>query len=402
MGFQVRLLCFGVLLLSFLSLCYGKNVTIKVIGLMHCKDCMRTQFSSNQDSLGIDVLIRCKSRNKEMNTQGNGAIDREGKFNITLSTKITSDGNTIDGCFAKLQSGSSTSCPIQSPQTASINLISNEENATQVAKYSPTLLKFSPITCQSAFFCPFIKFPPPSPAQSPLPPPENSSPPPALATAPSYSPPAPEFESPSPPPHFNVNIPPTPMPVVQTPQGPPSPPPVPVVQTPQGQPPLVSSPTPVVQTPQGPPSPPPVPVVQTPQGPPPLVSSRPSPPPLAPQIPPSNEPIPPPKTKFPISKPPLPHSPPPYSNQFPPPLAPPPLLAENPYPPPPQIAHNPYASPPLPKLEEPSPPNQRKPNPIPRAPPVPRLPPIPTVPRKYFNPPKSESQPPQSSYPSHS
>ncbi|KAL0356647.1 UNVERIFIED_CONTAM: hypothetical protein Scaly_1350400 [Sesamum calycinum] len=461
MGFQLKLFSFWVCLLLTLSFCHGKNVTVKVFGLMHCRECIRHDFSSSQESMGINVSISCKSRNRETKPQGNGAVDSEGKFYVALSAEITKHGNPLDGCVAKLQSAAATPCPIQSAQTASVKLLATEENATEAAYNRPTTIQFSPVTCQSAIFWPLPNFtffpgvspptgepmgfaPPPSEAlpplatsiQPPSPPDGNFLPPPAPASPPSYlppipslPPPPPKFGDPSPPPDVNLGTPPPapasppsylpPIPSLPPPPsefGDPSPPP----DVNFGTPPPAPAPAPASwsQSPQNKPNPtskgtsrPPIPVYETPL--------------LPPQVQPSNAPIPSPTPKSrkpirpPFSEHPL-QKPPPHSNQLPPPPASP--FYQTPYPSPPPVLpaippphgeprpKTPNAPPPNPQLGKPTPtspagslnpPDQGNPNPIPRAPPVPQLPPIPTVPRKYFNAPKSKSQPPRSSYSSH-
>ncbi|KAG8368168.1 hypothetical protein BUALT_Bualt15G0017000 [Buddleja alternifolia] len=175
---------------------------------------------------GLNIFIHCTSKNRESNTKGNGAVDREGKFNVTLFTEITKNGSTIEGCFAKLQSTSAATCPLKTAQIASLKLFSSEENSKQSAHNSISRqIKFSPVTCQSAFYWPFIKHPsnlkyllallpspgPPTgyapPSSQTLPPPpvppvENVIPPPAPASTPAYLPPIPSLAPTNSPPFF--------------------------------------------------------------------------------------------------------------------------------------------------------------------------------------------------------
>ncbi|KAL8556222.1 hypothetical protein ACS0TY_003863 [Phlomoides rotata] len=356
----------------------AKNATVKVIGSIHCTDCIRHEFSNSQASPGVDVFISCKLKNREKKTQGSSAIDKQGKFNVTLSSEMTED---VQGCFAKLQTASSDGtrapCPLQSAQSASLELLSTQENATQTAYNRPTIIKFSPVTCQSAFFWPLPNLtffptspppaeyaPPPSealpPVQPPLPPAEDSIPSPAPASEPPYLP-----QIPSPPP---------PTPEIEIPL--PTPAPAPAFQSPK------NVPIPTIKNP----SPPPLPINK----PPPPLSS-----PIPPPTPQFQHPIP----HIPLKKHKKPHS---IKTPIAPPtpvLSPAPPLSETPNPPPAP------APAPLPKHENPTPPpsprksnppTEKKPGFIPRAPPVPQLPPIPQVPRKYFNAPKSKSKPPHS------
>ncbi|CAI9765477.1 unnamed protein product [Fraxinus pennsylvanica] len=460
MGVLLRL---SGLLLSFLltlTFCNGKNMTVKIVGFIDCTDCIIQEFDSNRASLGLRVAISCKSTNGEMQTMGNGGVDREGNFNITLSNQISDDETTVQGCLAKLHSASGAPCPIQTAQAASMKIIRSEDNGTQAVDVTQKL-KFSPGTCQSAFFWPFIRYkffgqpnityvpklsPPPGPPVEYAPPPLQALPPPA---------PAPVSIDPSLPPTQSL----PPLPPAQSPTSPiqySTPPSAPGPIDPS-IPPTQSAPPPVHQYSV----PPPTPVCKDPSSPP-IQSLPPTIPPapvkgsyptLAPPPPPTFEsPISPPVSAPPLSPPPYaqaPHSAAPTNrNPFAPhvpsskrPNAPPSPIIKTPLAPPAPKLQQPFTPPPVPKFENAPPPSKPtyQPNPpsiapispkpppspiekslppsktpllpvpnsppsnghsitIPRAPPVPKLPHIPTVPRRFFNPPKSKYLPPQPSH----
>ncbi|KAH6789416.1 hypothetical protein C2S51_004422 [Perilla frutescens var. frutescens] len=251
------------LLLTTLSFCcQAKNSTVKVVGLIHCThDCgiRNHSSSSNASNLGLDVVIICKGgKSNETKTQGNGGVDEHGKFNVTLSDPTSS----IDGCYAKLKisnssssSSSSPNCPIQ----ASLNIVPSNEIVVMNNRPT-TIIEFSPITCQSAFFWPFPNLtffaspPPPPPEYTPPPQPQ---PQPQVASPvqppqPSYDdPPSPEIGAPSPPP--------TPPPTYQNlpspTTSPQAPPPLPLYTEPSPPllPPAPKSPTPALSPPSLPP-----------------------------------------------------------------------------------------------------------------------------------------------------
>ncbi|XP_057788511.1 pollen-specific leucine-rich repeat extensin-like protein 3 [Salvia miltiorrhiza] len=341
MGLRVKFLVIGVFLLSTLGSCRAKSATVKVVGLLHC---IKNGSSCSNSSLGFEVMVRCKAN--EMMAQGNGGVDERGKFNVTLSAEIAGDSSATDGCYAKLQSRSGAPCHIQAAQAASVKILTHSAATQAVNVSAPTVIKFSPITCQSAFFWPFpnITFfgSPPPPAPEYTPPLENSTPPQPSYNAPAPSLPPPELEAPSPSPAL------APPPTYRNPTNPtirrPSPPP-------QAPPPQIPPPT------------------STP------VYSRPSPPPLpaAAAATPLNGPI---QSLTPPGQ--TPNS------------APPPAVIA---PAPPTRASSAAAAP---SAGISIPPRRRRPSPIPRAPPIPRLPVTPSVPRKYFNPPKSRTKPPSS------
>lgn len=59
MGLQFKLLVIGVFLALALSFCEAKNATVKVVGLIHCTDCIKNQpSSSNASSSGVIHLLQ--------------------------------------------------------------------------------------------------------------------------------------------------------------------------------------------------------------------------------------------------------------------------------------------------------------------------------------------------------
>ncbi|XP_047956663.1 proline-rich protein 4-like isoform X2 [Salvia hispanica] len=249
MGLRLNPLVVGVFLLSLLCCIQAKTPVFEVVGAMHCSDCINNRNSSQ----GFEVVIKCNAN--EMRAQGNGGVDESGKFNVTLSAETAGDSDDTDGCYAKLQSRSGAPCHIQAAQTASLKMISNSTiNITR-----PTaVVKFSPITCQSAFFWlfPNLTFFGPKPRPSPpeYTPPPAASPvqPPSPSPQPSYDTPAPSLplDAPSPPPTSSPSptLPPS-SPVnlrrSPPPQNGPIQSPIAPIQSPvQTQPPAVIAPTP--------------------------------------------------------------------------------------------------------------------------------------------------------------
>ncbi|KAL1563940.1 proline-rich protein 2-like isoform X2 [Salvia divinorum] len=206
MGLELKLLVVGVFLLSFLCSGHAKSLTFEVVGDMHCTDCINNRSSSRNSSQGFEVVITCNAN--EMRAWGNGGVDESGKFNVTLFAETQDDsGGDADGCYAKLQSRSGAPCHIQAAQPASVKIISNSTiNITRPT----TIIKFSPITCQSAFFwlfpnLTFFSSPPPSPPEYTPSPVVSSVQPPFPSPQPSYDTPAPSLaptvvDAPSPPP----------------------------------------------------------------------------------------------------------------------------------------------------------------------------------------------------------
>ncbi|KAG6401999.1 hypothetical protein SASPL_138867 [Salvia splendens] len=199
MGLRLNLLAVGVFLLSHLRSIQAKSPTFEVVGAMHCNDCINNRNSSQ----GLEVVIRCNAN--EMRARGNGGVDESGKFNVTLSAETAEDSGDTDGCYAKLQSRSGAPCHIQAAQTASVKIISN--STINITRHT-AVIKFSPITCQSAFFWLFpnltIFGSRPQPKHTP---PQAASPvqPPSPSPQPSYDTPAPSLpptvvDAPSPPP----------------------------------------------------------------------------------------------------------------------------------------------------------------------------------------------------------
>ncbi|XVE48908.1 hypothetical protein DITRI_Ditri01bG0039500 [Diplodiscus trichospermus] len=365
--------------------------TVEVVGVGECADCAENNFETSQAFSGLRVTIDCKPENGEFKTRGSGVLDKEGNFRVSLPEDLVKDGKLKEECYAQLHSASAAACPAHGGLESSKIVF----KSTSDGKHKFGLkgkLKFSPVTCASAFLWPHHKYPPfpkwnhPLPKFPPLksfhhPLPKLPPHPPLKSFHHHYPIFPPIYKKPLPPP-IPVYKPP-PVPVYKKPLPPPvpiyKPPPVPVYTKP------LPPPVPIYKPPPVPvykkPLPPPVPIYKPPvYKPPPVpVYTKPLPPPVPvykpPPVPVYEKPLPPPVPiyKPPVYKPPVPV----YEKPLPPPV---PIYKPKPLPP---IRHKPL--PPLPKI----PPFPKKP-----CPPLPKLPPLPKIPPKYFHHPKFGKWPP--------
>ncbi|KAK8987263.1 hypothetical protein V6N11_027019 [Hibiscus sabdariffa] len=370
---------------------HADGKTVEVVGVGECADCAENNLETSQAFSGLRVNIDCKPENgKFFKTRGSGELDKQGNFKVSLPEEMVKDGGLKEECYAQLHSVSAAPCPAHDG-LESVRIVFKSTGDKKHSFGLKGKLRFSPVTCASAFFWPHFKFPPlpkwnhpplpkwnhplpklplpplkgfhhhhpifPPIYKKPLPPPVPVTEPPPV---PVYKPPpVPVYEKPHPPP-VPVYKPP-PVPVYEKPH----PPPVPVYKPP---------PVPVYEKPLPPPvpvyKPPPVPVYKKPHPPPVPVYKKPLPPPVPiykpPPVPVYKKPLPPPVPIYkpppvPVYKKPLP---PPVPVYKPPVYKPPPVpVYEKPHPPPVPV----YKPPPVPVYEKPHPP----PVPVYKPPPVP-------------------------------
>ncbi|THG20670.1 hypothetical protein TEA_002291 [Camellia sinensis var. sinensis] len=357
---RIQSLCRGTLVGFWLvvlfatSFCYGGDKTVlEVVGIGECADCAESNIETSQAFSGLRVTIDCKPTNGEFKTRAAGELNEQGKFKVSLPKEIFEDGKLKEECYAQLHSASSAPCPTHSGLESSKIVFKSKTNDGKHTFTTTGKLKFSPVTCTSAFLWPHFQYPP-LPKKPPCPEkpfPKFFLPPfPPKVFPPIYKkplPPIPIYKKPLPPP----------VPIYQKPL----PPPTPIYQKP------LPPPVPIYQKPL----PPPVPVYQKPLPPPTPIYQKPLPPP----VPIYQKPLPPPT---PIYK--KPHLPPPipiYQKPLPPPtpiykkpLPPPVPIYQKPLPPPTPIYKKPHLPPPIPIYQKPLPP----PTPIykkPLPPPVP-------------------------------
>ena len=107
----------------------------------------------------LRVTINCKPENGHFKTRGVGKLDEEGKFKVSVHRKIVKDGKLNEECYAQLHSASAAPCPAHNGLESSKVVFKSKTKG----KYTFGLagkLKFSPVTCISAFLWPHYKYPP--------------------------------------------------------------------------------------------------------------------------------------------------------------------------------------------------------------------------------------------------
>ncbi|KAJ0009754.1 hypothetical protein Pint_34378 [Pistacia integerrima] len=323
------LLCFLVSLLFSASFCHGSSADkttttslFEVVGSGECADCSDTNFKTSQAVSGLRVTIDCKPENGVFKTRGSGELDAEGKFTVSLPQEIVEDGKLKEECYAQLHSASAAPCPAHDGLESSKIVLKTKTNGKHTFGLAGKL-KFSPVTCTSAFLWPHYKYPPKPPLfKKPFPPkvlpppvPYKPLPPPVPVVKPlppplpvKKFPPKPKVLPPKPP-VFKKPFPPKPKifppkpPLFKPPPIPKVlPPPVPIYK-PKPKPPIFVKPLP-----------PPVPIYKPKPKPP--IFVKPLPPPI-PKVLPPPVPIYKPKPKPPIFFKPLP---PPIPKVLPPPI----------------------------------------------------------------------------------
>ncbi|KAL0412435.1 UNVERIFIED_CONTAM: Proline-rich protein 4 [Sesamum radiatum] len=320
------------LLLLAVSFCSADDKTFEVVGTGECADCKENNFKTTHAVSGLHVTIDCKLPTGEIKRVGDGELDGEGKFKVSLPNEIIEDEQKLKHeCYAQLHSAAAVPCPAHNGLDAS-KIVFKAKKTFGPAKN----LQFSTALCTSKFLWPYFNQATPS-ARSNL----QAK---AKATSSQATPPPVPIYKPKPKP-----------PVVK-----PLPPPVPIYK-PKPKPPIVK------------PLPPPIPIYK-PKPKPPVV--KPLPPPV---------PIYKPKPKPPVAKP----LPPPIPIYKPKPKPP---VVIKPLPPPVPIYKPPVVTKPLPPPIPlyPIPPFfHKKPcPPLPKLPPLPKIPPFPKIPPKYFHHPK--------------
>ncbi|XWS62671.1 hypothetical protein CRYUN_Cryun06bG0030900 [Craigia yunnanensis] len=280
------LVCFLVFSLFVASFCNADGKTVEVVGVGECADCAENNFETSKSFSGLRVTIDCKPENGVFKTRGSGELDKEGNFKVSLPEDLVKDGKLKEECYAQLHSVSDDAC------TAHDGLESSKIvfKSTSDEKHKFGLkgkLKFSPVTCASAFFWPHNKYPPLPKWKHPL---HKVPPLPPLESFHHHYPPLPPiYKKPLPPP-IPIYKPP-PVPVYKKPL----PPPVPIYKPPVYKPPVYKKPLPPPVPIYKPPiyKPPPVPIYKKPLPPPvPIYKPKPHPPihykplPPLPKIPP--------------------------------------------------------------------------------------------------------------------
>ncbi|XP_057501042.1 proline-rich protein 4-like [Actinidia eriantha] len=280
---------FWVVLLVATGFCHGDNkAVLEVVGIGECADCTVNNIETSQAFSGLKVTIDCKSAKGELKTRAAGELDKQGKFELSLPEDVLENGKLKQECWAQLHSASATPCPAYNGLDSS-KIVFKSKSAGKHTFTTAGKLKFSPVTCVSAFFWPYHKHPllPKShplfkyfhhPYLSPKP-------------IPVYKPPV------TLPPHVPIYKPkpkPTPTPVpIYKPKPKPTPTPVPIYK-PKPKPKPIPTPTPIpIYKPKPKPLPPTVPIYKP--------KPKPEPKPLPPSVP-----VVTPKTPVPIYKKPCP------------------------------------------------------------------------------------------------
>lgn len=117
------------------------------------------------------MAINCKTAGGEIKRRGVGALDKQGKFTVSLGHEMVLDSKLKEDCYAQLHSASAKPCPAahNSFDSSKVVFRSNEQGKHTFGLAGK--LKFSPLTCASAFFWPYFKHPqlPPLPKLPPFP-----------------------------------------------------------------------------------------------------------------------------------------------------------------------------------------------------------------------------------------
>ena len=108
---------------------------------------------------GLRVTIDCKPENGHFKTRGVGELDEEGKFKVSVHHKIVKDGQLNEECYAQLHSASAAPCPTHNGLESSKVIFKSKANGKYTFEVAGKL-KFSPVTCTSAFLWPHYKYPP--------------------------------------------------------------------------------------------------------------------------------------------------------------------------------------------------------------------------------------------------
>ncbi|XP_059296858.1 proline-rich protein 4 isoform X2 [Lycium ferocissimum] len=182
-GFYVSLI-----LLFAVSFCYADDKTIQVVGIGECADCKESNIKTIHAFSGLRVTIDCKAGNGKFKTRGEGQLDKDGKFVVSLPKEMVKDGKLKEDCYAQLHSASAAPCPAHNGIEASKIVFTKSENNDEKHTLKPAgNLKFSTALCTSKFFFFFHHF------KHPLFPPIDKKP---LPPIPIYKPKPPVFKIP--------------------------------------------------------------------------------------------------------------------------------------------------------------------------------------------------------------
>jgi hypothetical protein len=99
------------------------------------------------------VTIDCKPENGEFKTRGVGELDEEGKFKVSLPNDVVKDGKLKEECYAQLHSASAAPCPAHNGLESSKIVFKSKTDEKHTFGLAGKL-KFSPVTCTSAFLWP--------------------------------------------------------------------------------------------------------------------------------------------------------------------------------------------------------------------------------------------------------
>ena len=241
---QGALLCFWLsLLFVAANFCYGDHSTVEVVGLGECADCKENNIKTSQAFSGLRVTVDCKGASGHFETRGVGKLDENGKFKVSLPHDIVKaeEHELKEECYAQLHSAAAAPCPAHDGLgNTKIVLKSKADDKHTLGPVGK--LKFSSVTCPSAFSSSFHKHPllpklphppltsPPIPpkVKPPLPPLPPKVQPPLSPLPPKVKPCPPPKAMPPLPPKVKPPLPPLPPKVVP----PPLPPPVPIYKKP--------------------------------------------------------------------------------------------------------------------------------------------------------------------------
>ncbi|KAM7257629.1 hypothetical protein ACFE04_013370 [Oxalis oulophora] len=150
------LVCFLVSLLTAAAIA-DENL-VQVVGAGQCQDCVASNIKTTHAFSGIRVTIVCKGENGELATQGEGELDEQGKFKVSLPYNFVKDSKLKEKCSTQLSSASGKPC------VASDGLKIKTSDNQQIFELTEKL-KFSSQVCTSKFFwhhkhSPFPKLPP--------------------------------------------------------------------------------------------------------------------------------------------------------------------------------------------------------------------------------------------------
>ena len=100
--------------------------------------------------VGLRVTIDCKPENGHFKTRGVGKLNEERKFKVSVHHKIVKDGKLNEECYAQLHNASVAPFPVYNGLESSKVVFKSKAKG----KYTFGLagkLRFSPVTCTSAF-----------------------------------------------------------------------------------------------------------------------------------------------------------------------------------------------------------------------------------------------------------